>query len=167
MRKLCVPCVFIFCQAGVWTGLVLDNGSHAISQYDSQRRTPDDSWSMMLSVLDSVQTVMTGHGAYDRRQFQTIVSALTQFDPQLYHSQENGWRGLIAYYQAGGGVDDLWGQTPSKYGGKYKDFITIFSLYILVSGSWSEMQLTYNFLTTRISWCLSHATLPPTLLTTT
>ena len=85
MRRLCTACVLIFSQAGVWTGLVLDNESQAISQNDSQRRTPNDSWSMMLSVLDSVQTVMTGHGAYDRRQFQTIVSALTQFDPQLYH----------------------------------------------------------------------------------
>ena len=54
---------------------------------------------MFLSVLDSVETVMTGQAVYDRQQFQSIVSALTRFDPQLYHSQENGWRGLIAYYQ--------------------------------------------------------------------
>ena len=70
--------------------------------------------SMFLSVLDSVQTVMTGQAVYDRQQFQSIVSALTRFDPQLYHSQENGWRGLIAYYQEGGGLADQWGGTPSK-----------------------------------------------------
>ena len=51
---------------------------------------------------------------YDRQQFQSIVSALTRFDPELYHSQEHGWRGLIAYYQEGGGLADRWGGTPSK-----------------------------------------------------
>ena len=104
MRRLLVVCVLIFCKARIVIG--------SIAQVD--RRTLNDSCSMFLSVLDSVQTVMTGHGVYDRRQFRTIVSALTQFDPQLYHSQENGWRGLIAYYQEGGGVADPWGGTPSK-----------------------------------------------------
>jgi len=75
----------------------------------------DDRGSMMLAVLDSVQAVMTGQTQYDRRQFQAIVHSLIDFDPQLYHSQENGWRGMLAYYQAGGGVGDRWGGNPSRF----------------------------------------------------
>jgi len=102
--------VLVYCNLLTWTESVPVS---PLITSDGNRRL-NDSWSMFLAVLDGVQTVMTGPGVYNRPQFQTIVSALTQFDPQLYHSQENGWRGLVAYYQEGGGVADPWGSTPSN-----------------------------------------------------
>ena len=74
----------------------------------------DSSMPMFLSILDSMQEVMTGRGLYDRRTFNEIVAAMNYFDLELFSSQENGWRGMLAYYQEGGGLGDQWGSTPSK-----------------------------------------------------
>ena len=76
----------------------------------------DDRWSMFLAVLDGAEYAMTGADVgFDRLQFHEIVSTLTFFDKDLYSSQENGWRGMVAYYQQGGGSGDAWGGTQSKY----------------------------------------------------
>ena len=69
---------------------------------------------VLLEVLDALEEVMTGTEGFDRREFHQLVLALRKFDPDLFESQERGWRGLILYYQEGGGEGDTWGGNPSK-----------------------------------------------------
>ena len=39
---------------------------------------------------------------------------MAKFDPQLLESQDAGWRGMVQYYETGGGLWDTWGAFPSK-----------------------------------------------------
>ena len=70
---------------------------------------------VLLDVFDSLQVAMTGTEGFDRGEFFKIVMAFRTLDPDLFQSQESGWRGLISYYLEGGGVGDPWGGTPSRY----------------------------------------------------
>ena len=43
-----------------------------------------------------------------------LTTAMAKFDPQLLESQDAGWRGMVQYYETGGGLGDTWGAFPSK-----------------------------------------------------
>ena len=44
-----------------------------------------------------------------------MVSSLVRYDPLLFESQDNAWRGLVSYYQHGGAEGDPWGGAPSTF----------------------------------------------------
>ena len=70
---------------------------------------------VLLDMLDALDAVMTGSGGFDRTEFHRLVLSLRKFDPDLFQSQERGWRGLISYYEAGGWEGDPWGGNPSRF----------------------------------------------------
>ena len=43
------------------------------------------------------------------------MSSLVRYDPLLFESQDNAWRGLVSYYQHGGAEGDPWGGAPSTF----------------------------------------------------
>ena len=46
--------------------------------------------------------------------YQDLVNAMYKFDPDILQSQNQGWRGVVEYYQTNGGPTDPWGGNPSK-----------------------------------------------------
>ena len=54
------------------------------------------------------------------------MSALVRYDPALYESQDNAWRGLVNYYQEGGAVGDPWGASPSSFRERNTSYIPLF-----------------------------------------
>lgn len=69
----------------------------------------------VLDVLDSFTRVMTGKQYFSRYVYQDLVNAMHKFDPDILQSQNQGWRGVVEYYQTNGGPTDPWGGNPSKF----------------------------------------------------
>ena len=67
----------------------------------------------LLDLLDSLSLVMAG-GGFSRGVYRQLTTAMAKFDPQLLESQDAGWRGMVQYYETGGGLGDTWGAFPSK-----------------------------------------------------
>ena len=36
------------------------------------------------------------------------------YDQNLINSQNAGWRGMVEYYESNGGLNDIWGDYPSR-----------------------------------------------------
>ena len=84
----------------------------------------------MVDVLDSFTQVMTGNNYFNRYvrlettilkyfnfvrlSYDRIVYAMSKFDPDLPESQNAAWRGVVEYYESGGGPTDVWGSYPSR-----------------------------------------------------
>ena len=69
----------------------------------------------VVTVLNNLNYVMTGDGGgYDWKSVAFIRSAMDKFDVNIFESQNAGWRGLVEYYEAGGGTSDSWGSDPSE-----------------------------------------------------
>ena len=47
--------------------------------------------------------------------YQDLVNAMYKFDPDILQSQNQGWKGVVEYYQTNGGPTDPWGGNPSKW----------------------------------------------------
>ena len=54
-----------------------------------------------------------------------MVSSLVRFDPELFESQENAWRGVLSYYQHGGQPGDPWGGNPSSFRERNTTFVPL------------------------------------------
>ena len=60
-----------------------------------------------------------------RNDFYGLVSSLVRLDPDLFESQENGWRGVLSYYQQGGQPGDPWGGNPSSFRERNTTFVPL------------------------------------------
>ena len=54
-----------------------------------------------------------------------MVSSLVRYDPDLFESQENAWRGVLSYYQHGGDPGDPWGGSPSSFRERNTSFVPL------------------------------------------
>ena len=48
------------------------------------------------------------------RTYNKIVDAMSLYDQNLISSQNAGWRGMVEYYESNGGLNDIWGDYPSR-----------------------------------------------------
>merc|ERR1719244_290116 len=73
----------------------------------------------MLALFDSLQREMTGdrNSIFPRQRFSHLVTALNNLSSGdlLMRSQENGWTGLLDYYNEGSVWGDEWGIQPNDY----------------------------------------------------
>ncbi|XP_018010700.1 uncharacterized protein LOC108668079 isoform X2 [Hyalella azteca] len=98
----------------------------------------------MVTMLDAMEVMMTGQPLYDREYLAELFRCMDTFDHRLVTSQNNAWQGMIDYWLAGGGVDDVWGEYEPGYYERNVTTTDVFNMTIYEPCNYASNMATYH-----------------------